>query len=72
LSGIGQWAAVRTVAPSLGIELTPVNVIDMGEIERSVAAFARAPNWERKDTDKERDPYADIIGTCCHQPFFPR
>jgi hypothetical protein len=37
-------AAVKTVAPSLGIELTPVNVIDMGEIERSVAAFARAPN----------------------------
>jgi putative ABC transport system substrate-binding protein len=32
------------VAPSLGIELTPVNVIDMGEIERLVAAFARAPN----------------------------
>jgi putative tryptophan/tyrosine transport system substrate-binding protein len=44
LSGIGQWAAIQTVAPSLGIELTPVNVIDMGEIERSVAAFARAPH----------------------------
>jgi putative tryptophan/tyrosine transport system substrate-binding protein len=43
-SGIGQWAAIQTVAPSLGIELTPVNMIDMGEIERSVAAFARAPN----------------------------
>jgi putative tryptophan/tyrosine transport system substrate-binding protein len=37
-------AAVKTMAPSLGIELTPVNVIDMGEIERSVAAFARTPN----------------------------
>ncbi len=43
-SGIGQWAAIQTVAPSLGIELTPVNVIDVGEIERSIAAFARAPN----------------------------
>ncbi len=43
-SGIGQWAAIQTVASSLGIELTPVNVTDMGEIERSVAAFARAPN----------------------------
>jgi putative tryptophan/tyrosine transport system substrate-binding protein len=43
-SGIGQWAATQTAAPSLGIELIPVNVIDMGEIERSVAAFARAPN----------------------------
>jgi putative tryptophan/tyrosine transport system substrate-binding protein len=44
LSGIGQWAAIQTVAPSLGIELTPVNVTDMDDIERSVAAFARAPN----------------------------
>jgi len=44
LSGIGQWAAIQAVAPSLGIELIPVNVIDVGETERSVAAFARAPN----------------------------
>ena len=43
-SGIGQWAAIQTAAPSLGIELIPVNVIDMGEIERSVATFAHAPN----------------------------
>ena len=43
-SGIGQWAAIQTAAPSLGVELTPVNVADMGEIERSVGAFARAPN----------------------------
>ena len=44
LSGIGQWAAIQTVAPSLNVELTPVNVIEMGEIERSIAAFARTPN----------------------------
>ena len=43
-SGIGQWAAIQTAAPSLGVELTPVNVADMGEIERSVGVFARAPN----------------------------
>jgi putative ABC transport system substrate-binding protein len=43
-NGIGQWAAIQTAAPSLGIELTPVNVIDMGEIGRSIAAFAHAPN----------------------------
>jgi putative tryptophan/tyrosine transport system substrate-binding protein len=43
-NGIGRWAAAQTVAPALGIELTPVNVIDMSEIERSIAAFARAPN----------------------------
>ncbi len=43
-NGVGQWAAAQTVAPALGIELTPVNVIDVAEIERSLAAFARGPN----------------------------
>ena len=41
-SGIGQFAAVQTVAPSLGVELTPVDARDAPEIERAVAAFARS------------------------------
>jgi putative ABC transport system substrate-binding protein len=43
-SGIGQFAAVQTVAPSLGVELSPVDVRDAGEIERAVTAFARSNN----------------------------
>ena len=43
-AGIGQFAAVRSVAQSLGVELTPVNVRDTDEIERNVAAFARSGN----------------------------
>src|SRR5215471_4156380 len=43
-AGIGQFGAVRSVAQSLGIELTPVNVRDTNEIERTVADFARAGN----------------------------
>jgi ABC-type uncharacterized transport system substrate-binding protein len=43
-SGIGQFAAVQTVAPSLGVELSPVDVRDAGEIERAVTAFARSGN----------------------------
>jgi putative ABC transport system substrate-binding protein len=43
-AGIGQFAATRSVAQSLGIELTPVNVRDTEEIERNVAAFARSGN----------------------------
>jgi putative ABC transport system substrate-binding protein len=43
-AGIGQFAAVRSVAQNLGIELTPVNVRDTDEIERNVAAFARSGN----------------------------
>jgi ABC-type uncharacterized transport system substrate-binding protein len=41
-SGPGQFAAIQSVAPSLGFELTPINVRDAGEIERSIAAFARS------------------------------
>jgi putative tryptophan/tyrosine transport system substrate-binding protein len=43
-AGIGQFGAVRSVAQSLGIELTPLNVRDNDEIERNVAAFARSGN----------------------------
>jgi putative ABC transport system substrate-binding protein len=43
-SGIGQFGAIQSVAPSLGVELSPINVRDAGELERAVAAFARASN----------------------------
>jgi putative ABC transport system substrate-binding protein len=43
-SGIGQFAAIQSVAPSLGMELTPVDVRDAPEIERAVTAFARSGN----------------------------
>ena len=32
------------MAPSLGVEVSPINVRDAGEIERAVTAFAREPN----------------------------
>jgi len=43
-SGTGQFAAIQALAPSLGVEVTPVNVRDAGEIERAITAFARSPN----------------------------
>jgi putative ABC transport system substrate-binding protein len=43
-SGIGQFGAVQAAAPSLGVELSPVDVHDEREIERTVTAFARSPN----------------------------
>jgi putative ABC transport system substrate-binding protein len=43
-AGVGQFGAIRSVAQSLGIELTPLNVRDTGEIERNVTAFARSGN----------------------------
>jgi hypothetical protein len=35
---------MQGVAPSLGVELRPIGVMETGEIERSVTAFAREPN----------------------------
>jgi len=43
-AGPGQFGVIQAVAPSLGVEVSPVNVRDAGEIERTVAAFARSPN----------------------------
>jgi putative tryptophan/tyrosine transport system substrate-binding protein len=43
-SGIGQFAAIQAVAPSLGVELSPVDARDAPEIERDITAFARSPN----------------------------
>jgi putative ABC transport system substrate-binding protein len=43
-SGTGQFAALQAVAPSLRMEINPVNMRDAGEIERAVAAFARSDN----------------------------
>lgn len=43
-AGIGQFASIQSVAPSFGIELSPVDVRDAGEMERAVTAFARGSN----------------------------
>jgi ABC-type uncharacterized transport system substrate-binding protein len=42
--GIGQWAVMQAMAPSVGVELSLINIRDAGEIERDIAAFARLPN----------------------------
>jgi putative ABC transport system substrate-binding protein len=43
-AGIGQFAAIQSIAPLLGVELTPVNVRNATEIERTITEFARVPN----------------------------
>ena len=43
-SGTGQFGAIQSVAPSLGVEVSPINVRDAGELERAVATFARSSN----------------------------
>ncbi len=42
--GIGQWASIQSMAPSVRVEVIPVNMHGAAEIERSVTAFASGAN----------------------------
>jgi putative ABC transport system substrate-binding protein len=44
VAGIGQFAVIQSVAPSVGVEVIPINLGDAAEIEREVAAFAQSAN----------------------------
>jgi putative tryptophan/tyrosine transport system substrate-binding protein len=43
-AGMGQFGAIQSVAPSLGLEVSPISLRDPSEIERGVTAFAASPN----------------------------
>jgi putative tryptophan/tyrosine transport system substrate-binding protein len=44
MAGIGQFAVIQSVARSVGVEVSPLNLRDAGETERAVTAFARSSN----------------------------
>jgi putative ABC transport system substrate-binding protein len=43
-AGIGMFGAIQSVAPSIGVEVVPVDVRDPSEIEHAIGAFARESN----------------------------
>jgi putative ABC transport system substrate-binding protein len=43
-SSVAQFAAIQSAASSIGVELSPIDMRNTGEIERTIAAFARTPN----------------------------
>jgi ABC-type uncharacterized transport system substrate-binding protein len=43
-TGIGQWGAIQTAAPSFGLDVIPINLRDAHEIERAITDFARPSN----------------------------
>jgi putative ABC transport system substrate-binding protein len=43
-AGIGMFGAIQSAAPSLGVEVRPVNVRDAVEMQRAIATFARSSN----------------------------
>ena len=43
-SGSGQFGAIRAVAPSLKVDVSPINMRESADLERDITTFARAPN----------------------------
>jgi putative tryptophan/tyrosine transport system substrate-binding protein len=43
-TGLGQFGVIQALAPALRMDVSPVNVRDAAEIERTITAFARSPN----------------------------
>jgi putative ABC transport system substrate-binding protein len=43
-AGIGQFAIIQSVAPSLGVDVFPIKALDADDIERDVAEFAQTAN----------------------------
>jgi putative ABC transport system substrate-binding protein len=43
-AGIGQFAVIKSVAPSLGVEVIPISLRNVAELERGVTAYARSDN----------------------------
>jgi putative ABC transport system substrate-binding protein len=43
-AGVGTFAAIQAVAPSLGLDVSPVGAQDEGDIERAITAFTRSAN----------------------------
>jgi putative ABC transport system substrate-binding protein len=77
-AGIGQFAAIQSVAPSFGVELKPVNVRDAGEVERAIVDFGRSSNGGL--IGSLAIVHRDLIVTlaarhklpCCSPPIRPR
>ena len=41
-AGAGQWSAIQDASPIFGLEVSPINLRDVPDLERAVAAFARS------------------------------
>ena len=60
-SGIAQFGAIQAVAPSLGVEVSPVNLRNANEIESAIEAFARTANGGLIVTGSAETSYRHLI-----------
>src|SRR5215472_16988578 len=71
-SGIGQLGAIQSAAPSLGMETSPIDVREVGEIERNIAAFARSSDGGAVVTaSPEASRHRDLIITLAARHRLP-
>jgi putative ABC transport system substrate-binding protein len=71
-TGPAMFGVIQTVAPSLSVEVSPINVRDAGEIERAVAAFAHTPNGGLILTGSSLAPFhRDLIVTLAARHKLP-
>ena len=62
-AGIAQFGAIRATASSLGVDVSPINARDAGEIERSIAAFASSADGGLIVTGSALECHSDLIIT---------
>jgi putative tryptophan/tyrosine transport system substrate-binding protein len=43
-AGVGQFAVIQSVAPSIGVDVSVINMRDAREIEQDITRFASSPN----------------------------
>jgi putative ABC transport system substrate-binding protein len=43
-AGIDQFAVIQSVAPSIGVDVSVINIRDAGQIEQDITRFAGSPN----------------------------
>src|SRR5262249_2999988 len=43
-TGIGEWSTIESASSPVGIEGSPISLVDADELESALAAFARSPN----------------------------
>jgi putative tryptophan/tyrosine transport system substrate-binding protein len=43
-AGIGQFAVIQSVAPSIGVDVSVINMREAGQIEQDITRFASTPN----------------------------
>jgi len=70
-AGIAQFGAIRATASSLGVDVSPINVRDAGEIERAVATFASSANGGLIVTGSALEHHRDLIITLAARHKLP-